>query len=277
VTTELEEAIKRRARDFDPCALVELLRRELPEREIRLQSHASTALRPTAVEAVEFHPEHVVVFLNFGLFSSSTPLPAHFHELLTSQRAGPALECLILRLDERLLRDRIDALRPERSPRMLADPARLQKNILRLSAPASPASIQRIAARLFPELSVSAFRAAAHRLLPVDLPRLGYASLGAAALGGHARADVPVIELILRTEETTTWRGEPWTDEAQRRVDGHLLPTLAGTGAYITVLLVDLEGASRLRLRREGLLGKDPLAAGKSPKLSILFEGPVPA
>jgi hypothetical protein len=88
---------------------------------------------------------------------------------------------------------------------------------------------------------------------------------------------VPVIELILRTEETTTWRGEPWTDEAQRRVDGHLLPTLAGTGAYITVLLVDLEGASRLRLRREGLLGKDPLAAGKSPKLSILFEGPVPA
>lgn len=277
MTAALEEAIRRRACDFDAPTLVELLRELFPKREIRLKSDPSFGLRPTPVEAIEFHPDRIVVLLNIGLFSSSTPLPSHFRELLATPRSGPALEALLERLDERLLNDRIDALRPERSRSALRDPARFRANILRLAAPASPATIHRIATYLFPELSVSATRSANIRLLPIDPPRLGYATLGAAALGGHARAPAPTLELVLRTDETTTWRGEPWSIEAKRRVDEHLIPILAGSGVHITVLLVDLEGAGRLRLKTEGRVGTDSLAIGKSPQITVLFEGLPPA
>ncbi|NUQ72697.1 MAG: type VI secretion system baseplate subunit TssG [Polyangiaceae bacterium] len=277
MSAALEDEIRRRARDFDPPTLIELLRELFPEREIRLRSHPSLGLRPTAIEAIDFQYDKIVVSLNIGLFSTSTPLPSHFRELLAAPRSGAALEVLLERLDERLLKDRIDALRPERSPSALHDPARFRSNILRLAAPASPGTIHRIATYLFPELSISANRSAGIRLLPVDPPRLGYATVGAAALGGHARAPAPTLELVLRTDETTTWRGERWSIEAKRRVDEHLLPVLAGSGVHLTVVLVDLEGAGRLRLKAEGRVGTDPLATGKSPQITVLFEGFPPA
>jgi len=272
-----EDLVRERARDFDPAVLLALLRARFPGRAIRLVSDDSLALRPTPVEAVEFFPDEIVVRLNFGLFSSSSSLPSYHRELFQSQRVGPALESLVRCLDERLLEARVEAMRAELSPRLYGDLERVRGDFLRLAAPASPGSLQGLAAHLFPELSVSVFRGNSERFLPVDPPRLGYATLGAAALGGEARAPVPALELVLRTEESMTWQNEPWIAEASRRFEHHLLPLLEGSNVHLVVLLVDLEGSMRLRLKAEGVLGAAPLERAKPPEITVLFDRPLVA
>src|SRR5689334_16328152 len=108
----LEAAISARARDFELPALLDLLRRRFPKRPVRFRSRPSLSHRATLIDAVTFAPDHVLVTLNLGLFSATTPLPSYFHELLQHPKAGPALEVLLGVVDEGLLRDRADALQP---------------------------------------------------------------------------------------------------------------------------------------------------------------------
>jgi predicted component of type VI protein secretion system len=114
----LEAAIRRRASAFDAPALIALLREELPGHAIRFRCRPSLSTRSAIVHDVAITPEHVVVTLNLGLRSSTSPLPSYFLEMLAHPRAGPALEGVLALLDDRLLRDRVDALLPERAERL---------------------------------------------------------------------------------------------------------------------------------------------------------------
>jgi hypothetical protein len=292
VTTPSEEDLARRARNFDPAELWALLQKLFPDRAIHLRGNPTFALRPTPVEAVDFDGEAVTARLNLGLFSSASPLPSYFNELLASPSVGPSLGRLLEVLDEWLLRERVESLRPERPSHPLPGEARgapgrpyrlmpggesFRRDILQLAAPASPGALQRIAAHIFPELSVSVRRAGRGDLVPIDQPRLGHAALGAAALGGLALAPAPGLEIHIRTEESTTWRGEPWPVEAKRRTDELLWPALCGAGLRLLVLLVDLEGKGRLRVREEGALGFEPLERAETPRITVLFDGVVPS
>jgi len=272
----LEEAITQRARDFDPQALLALVRARFPTREIRLRSHPSFGLRPTQVEAVDFEPDAVIITLNIGLFSSSSPLPSYFQELFTAPHAGAALTRLVAELDHRLLSDRIEGMGPAKSPRFLPDLQRFREDLLQLAQVGSPATLHRVASHLFPELDVSVTRSPLRRRMPIDDPRLGYAALGGAALGGTALVPVQGLDVILRTEESTTWNGEPWTAEAKRRIDAHLIPLVEGTGIHLVILLVDFEGRARLSLRQDSAFGYEPLERAKAPQITVLFNGPAP-
>ncbi|AUX29121.1 MULTISPECIES: hypothetical protein [Sorangium] len=272
----LEEAIRRRARAFDAPALVALLREKLPGLAIRFRGRASLATQPTLVDGVEFAPDHVVVTLNLGLRSSTSPLPSYFHELLAHPRAGPALEEILALLDDRLLRDRVDGLGPEAAERLLPRAGDLRRDALALARPASPLALRWILARIYPELGVTVRRAPVRRGMAAEDPRLGQARLGHAALGGEVEVAAPGLDVILTTEESTTWSGEPWAAEARRRLSAHVLPALRDTGAHLRVVLVDREARGRLDLLGASHLGFEALGRGEPPKATILFEGRVP-
>jgi hypothetical protein len=264
----LEDAISRRAREFDAPALVALLEERFPGRPIRFRSHPSLATQPTLVQAVDFAPDHVMVTLNVGLFSSTSPVPSYFRELLAHHRAGPALEGVLALLDDRLLRDRVAGLRPAL--------ASVRRDALALSRPASPLTVHWVLGKVYPELAVSVRRAPVRRTMPAEDLRLGRAILGYAALGGEAEVAAPGLDAVLCADESTTWSGEPWAVEAGRRLSARVFPALGGMSAHLRVLLVDREGLGRIDLDAVSLLGFDPLVRAQPPKVTILFEGRIP-
>ncbi len=253
-----------------------LLRARFPGRRVRFRGHASLSTQTTMVHAVDFAPDHVWVTVNLGLLSATSPLPSYFVELRSHPRAGPALEGLLGLLDDGLLRDRAEGLRPELAERFLPRPREVRDDVLALSRPASPITLHWMFATVFPELGVSVRRASVRRGLPTDHPRLGTAVLGSSALGGEAELATPGLTAILWAEESTTWAGEPWALAARRRLEEHVLPALRASAAHLRVVLVDHEGQGRLALSGPSLVGFDPLGRALPPRVTMLFEGRVP-
>lgn len=272
----LEAAIRRRANAFDPPALIALLREKLPGRAIRFRCHPSLSTRSAIVHDVEIAPDHVVVTLNLGLRSSTSPLPSYFLELLAHPRAGPALEGILALLDDRLLRDRVDALLPELAERLFPRAADVRRDALALARPASPLALHWILEKVYPELAVSVRRAPVRRGMPAQDPRLGQAVLGYAALGGEAEVAAPGLDALLIAEESTTWSGEPWAAEARRRLAARVLPALRDTGLHLRVILIDRQAEGRLDLVGKSHLGFEPIVRARPPKAILLFEGRVP-
>lgn len=272
----LEAAIRHRASAFDAPALIALLRERLPDHPIRFRCRPSLSTRSAIVHDVSIAPDHVEVTLNLGLRSSTSPMPSYFLEMLAHPRAGPALEGVLAILDDRLLRDRVAALLPEHSERLLPRAADVRRDALALARPASPLALHWILEKVYPELAVSVRRAPIRRGMPAQDPRLGQAVLGFAALGGEAEVATPGLDAILVTEESTTWSGEPWIAEARRRLEARVLPALRDTGLHLRAILLDREADGRLELLNASHLGFEPIVRARPPKATLLFEGRVP-
>lgn len=228
---------------------------------------------PTAVHEVEFRPDAVVVTLNLGLFSSTTPLPSYFYEWLSGANPVPGLEAILGVLDDQLLRDRAEGAVVTESPRLLAEAPALRKNLFQLARPASAGTLRWLFATTFPELGVSLSRAGVHRALSIDELRLGYARLGHTAMGGEADFLTPGYDVFLATGESTTWRGEPWPHEARRRLEERVFPALEDTAVDLRIFIFDFEGSMRLSLIRGSTFGFDALKRAASPHVILLHEG----
>jgi hypothetical protein len=271
-----EERIAARAREFDAAALVALLRETFPGRAVRFASHPSLATQGTIVRSVEFHTgDEILVTLNLGLASATSPLPSDFLELLADAHIGPALAQLLAVADDRLLGDRVAALAPEASPRLLPGVPGLYADSLTLARPASPVTAHWIFSSAYPELGVTVRRAPIRRGMPAEGLRLGHATLGHAAFGEEAELMVPGLEIVLCSEDTTTAGGLPWLDEARRRLHARIFPALERSSAHLRVLLVVLDNRSRVALQRPSQLGFDSLWAARPRRVSLLFEGRV--
>ena len=269
----LEVSISQRAKDFDVGALMALLRAKFPERPLKFCSRPSLAIGATAVQSVEFRPESVLITLNLGLFSSTSPLPSYFIEWLSGPEPVRGLDGILGVLDDQLLRDRSDCAAGADSPRLLARAPAVRKNLFQLARPASPGTLRWLFARVFPELGVSVARAGVHRALSTDELRLGFARLGHAAMGGETDVLTSGYDVCLATGESTTWRGEPWAREARRRLEDRLFPALSGATVHLRVLLFDFEGNARLSLLRGSTFGFDPLQRAGNPQITLLHEG----
>jgi hypothetical protein len=272
----LEGKIARCAKQFELGALVALLRAKFPELELRFRSHPSMSPGPAAVEGVEFRADCVVVALNLGLFSSTTPLPSYFYEWLSGPRPVRGLEAILAVLDDQLLRDRADGAVVAKSPRLLGEASALRHNLFQLARPASAGTLRWLFARIFPELGVSLARGGVRRALRIDELRLGHARLGHTAMGGEADFLTPGYDVFLATGESTTWRGEPWTHEARRRLEASVFPALAESALDLRIFLFDFEGSMRLSLIHGSTFGFDALKLASSPHVVLLHEGRVP-
>ncbi|UQA56300.1 hypothetical protein [Polyangium aurulentum] len=268
--------IRARARDFDIAPLVELLSKRFPGRPIVFRSHPSLAPQASVVHDVELSPSEIVITVNLGLRSSTSPLPSYFLDLFVDPAGGDALAAVVEMLDAGLLPPRLATHRIDTSSLFPGDAARARKQILGLAQPASPSTLHWLFSTLFPELRVRVERSPLLGALAADEAVVGEAMLGAATLGGLARVPLNGFAIVLRTLESRTWSDESWGVEAQRRVIRHALPALAGTGAHLRVLLVDTEAHGRLALRMDSHLGMDALGNAASPRILVLFEGRAP-
>jgi len=273
----LAEAIRERAQEFDVPAAVDLLREYFPGRPVQFRSHPSHGPEPTVVRDIEVLDDRIIVTVNLGLRAGTSPLPSYFQALLADPACGEALAELIERLDGELLAARLATYRVDAGPLFPGDLARVRRQLLTLSQPASPTTLHWLFSTVFPELAVRVERSSLALVMPADEVCLGFGALGVATLGGQAVLPVGGLDVVLRTVESRTWSDGAWSQEGRRRVAEHVLPALAGTGAFLRVVLVDTQAASRLALSAETYLGYDPLVGDAAPRVNILFEGHVPA
>jgi hypothetical protein len=275
----LAEALRERGRRFDASSLLDLLAERYPGRPIVARSQPSLAPATTIFAGVDVSADEIVVRVNLGLRSATTPLPSYFLRLLDDFHAGPALAALVAQLDGGLLPSRLAAHHLDAGSLLPLDPEGARRQLFTLAQPASPSTLHWLFAAVFPEIEVRVERSPLVRVLPTDQARLGEAVMGVASLGGEAAVPVNGFDAVLRIHDSVTWGDVPWRREADRRVRAHVLPALAGTGAYLRVLLVDTAAEGRLALGAESLsyLGFDPLVRGASPLVTIVFDGQVPA
>lgn len=273
----LEEKLAQRAKDFELGALLSLLQAKFPERALRFRSHPSMAPGASPVESVEFHPDEVVVTLNAGLFSSTTPLPSYFYEWISGSHPLPGFEAILGVLDDHLLRDRAESAAVENSRRLFGDFSKFTRQAFELARPASAGTLRWVFAKVFPELGVSLSRAGVERSFAIDELRLGHARLGHTAMGGEAELRLPGYDVFLSTGESTTWAGEPWPLEAKRRLEARVFPALEATPVHLRIFLFDFEGGLRLSLVKNSTFGFDALMSAVRPHVVVLYEGRAPS
>jgi hypothetical protein len=151
----------------------------------------------------------------------------------------------------------------------------VRRSLFQLARPGSGGTLYWTFAKLFPELGVSVARAGVHRSYFAGEPRLGQARLGHTAMGGEADILTPGYDVFLATGESSTWRGEPWPQEARRRLMASVFPALAETAVHLRILFFDFEGNTRLSLVRESTFGFDPLTRAATPHVIVLHEGTI--
>jgi hypothetical protein len=231
------------------------------------------APRASPVQEIQFEEEAIVLTLNLGFYSSTSSLPSYFHEWLVGPEPVSGLDAILGVLDDRLLRDRAESSAVHESPRLVPRDAALRQNLLQLARPASTSALHAVFSRIFPELGVSVVRAGVQRALASAEPRLGHAQLGHTAMGGSADLRSPGHDVFLCSGESLTWRGEPWAEQARRRLDQIALPVLAESAPELRILLLDFEGSGRLSLVRGSTFGFDPLTRAALPHTILLYEG----
>jgi hypothetical protein len=271
----LIDALTRQARRFEPAALLQLCRRLWPSLRIRLRSKRSSAPEPSAVEAIEIDDESVVITLNIGLRSSTSPLPSYFRDLEVDPAIGPALNGLLGRLDHGLLLARLSAMDAGSSDWLIPGGRRLENRLLATARLASPSGLWWLFSRVFPELAVSIRRGVFGVTLVADDARVGSAVLGSSVLGGAAAASLPGFDVVLRITAVDTWTEDDWPAEIPRRLQRQVWPSLEYTEIFLRLWLVDPRGGNPLRLG-DGRMGVEPLALASRPEIRLLFEGQVP-
>src|SRR5512140_2693100 len=86
--SRLAARITAAARLFELPSLVRLLRSRFPDHALHFQGRSSLACAPSIVDGVEFGASRIVVQLNLGLLSSTSPLASYFVRLRHDSRAG---------------------------------------------------------------------------------------------------------------------------------------------------------------------------------------------
>lgn len=284
----LRARISKAAHRFSVPALLDLLHAMgYRDEEIEFRSHLSQSPQGHLVHAIEFltaapgepdSPRTVVVTVNLGLLAAQTPLPAYVMKILGQQDAA-GMEEFLWFFDHALLRDRFQALYPERNRGLFIDWEETKSKLLRMLGLESPSTMYWLFRRVYPELGLVVRRGQQQMPLSALGASLGEAILGDRyTLGGIAQVPVGGMEITLCTEEPQSPAGIPWAQEASRRLMEQILPLLRGIDLQLSVFLLFVEHADWVRLVPDQYLGFDPLRPGDDqrqprPQLVQLWSG----
>jgi hypothetical protein len=279
LTGDTQRRIKERIRGFDAVALLRLLAElGVHPLQIRYRGHRASGPQPTLLHDIDFQPGGLIVItVTLGLSSCRSPLPAYLVAALADPGAGEALGKLLDFLDDRLVGERLASFRPELDPRFIPRWGKTRLDMLRLTTRTSPSRLHWMFQRIYPELGVTVRRVAGRRRMEVPDVRLGSGQMGIAAFGGEARVPISGLEVTLLCDEATTYTGDPWTVEADRRLTEHVFPLLGETGVYLTVALVFFDRVAPSRFDDRSHVSYNPLPGGPArPGRVVLFTGPIP-
>lgn len=268
-------ALRASARRFEPATLLRLVQRMFPDRPVLLRSKRSSSPEPSPVESLEVLGDQVVLTLNFGMRSSTSPLPSYLQEMEADPLIGQPLEALLGAIDAGLLRARLEATDPGESEWLAGDPRALARDLRAVARLSSPSGLWWLFSRVFPELEVTVRRGVLGVTLTAEDARVGFARLGSATLGGSTPAPLPGFDAVLRITPADTWTDGDWPREVAARLADRVFPALRGTEILLRVWLVDPRGGAALALGG-GRVGVDALKIARSPGVSLLFEGAAP-
>lgn len=284
----LRARISAAAQRFSVPALLDLLHAMgYRDEEIEFRSNLSQSAQPHLVHAIEFLPAEpgepdalrtVIVTVNLGLLAAQTPLPAYVMKILGQQDA-PGMAEFLWFFDHALLRDRFQALYPERNRGLFMDWEETKSKLLRMLGLESPSTMYWLFRRVYPELGLVVRRGQQQMPLSALGASLGEAILGDRyTLGGIAQVPVGGMEITLCTEEPQSPAGIPWAQEASRRLMEQILPLLRGIDLQLSVFLLFIEHTDWVRLIPDQYLGFDPLRPGDGqvqprPQLVQLWSG----
>jgi hypothetical protein len=265
----LRERITAEARRFSIPALLDLLHAMgYRDEEIEYRSHQSQRPQPALVHSVEFSEpvapspgrlRTVIITVNIGLLTAQTPLPSYVMKILDQQDESGMAEFLGF-FDHHLLRDRFQALYPERNRGLFVDWEETKAKLLRMLGLESPSTMYWLFQRVYPELGLVVRRGQQQMPLNALGAQLGEAVLGERyTLGGIAQVPVGGMEITLCAEEPQSPAGLPWAQEAARRLREQILPLLRGVDLQLTVFLLFAEHTEWARLVHEQYLGFEPI------------------
>ncbi|MCH9679837.1 MAG: hypothetical protein K0V04_00260 [Deltaproteobacteria bacterium] len=295
---ELQGRIKRRIREFDPTALLDLLASIGYEPEqIGFRGHLSASPQPSIIHDIELlgrpggegseaEPSgpRVMITVNLGLVSCRSPLPSYLLGLCHDLDVRDPVRELLDMLDRSLLHTRLTADRPAR---ILSSWGDVRLDFLRIHGLDSPMGLRWLFAHVFPELSVRVHRVTDDYRVPFDAARLSFSALGRCAFGDTSRLTVQDIEVTLTTHEALYW-GQPWATVAQGRVRRHVLPLLTEVCMNLTVVMLRVGDGSYAYLSEDrppqpaSYMGYDPMVGASSdrddlpPVRMVLYRGALP-
>lgn len=268
---ELLARVSAHARQFELEPLVRLLRSRLPEYAICYRGRPSLASEPSLIDRVEFETRRIVIHLNLGLLSSTSPLASYFFRLRHDTRAGPGLEQILNLCNDALLRARAEAMQPLATTEPSAVGAGasfgLRETIWQLHQPSSAVALHWLFKRLFPELEVSVRRVAREHKTPAPLARNGWARLGGTALEAEVSVTVPAHEVTLVADDSDSPNAQPWHEEIAVRIGQ--LPAARAPIVDATLRVILIDRSSSLCLTLQGAeLGFSSLGEAHPPRLT---------
>jgi hypothetical protein len=273
-----EHALAARAHEFEGAALLDALHDLGYEDEDIVLCSRQSMVRPNAlVHELRFErvpQRRVVVTLNLGLLGCESPLPSYILKLNESStdRLVPFFEYF----DHSLLRSRLRMQWPERDPELGCDWASTRRNVSKLVRMDSPATAHWLFRHVYPELDVSVRRQPTRRTIATEPVVLGRTAIGdGSALGGVTDVLCGGLAATIVTTNPLTTTGQPWQEEAARRLRDQLLPQIIDSEMGLTVTLVIRDRPSFLMLSPSSFLGLQPLVSGSSATKVLVFDGPI--
>lgn len=271
----LEALISSRIREFQVCALLDLLESigYAPE-DVEFRGHRARGPQPTLIHTITFparvEPERaggkVVVSVNLGLLSCRSPLPTYFQRFFNDIDSHDAVLELLHTLDRSLLQTRLARERPERA---IADWPQTQRDFLRVFGLDAPIGLSWLFRTVFPELGVVVRRITNDYAIPFVGAMLGVSELGACSFGDRTNIGVHDMEVTLICEDAEYADATPWIAEGNRRLRTVVFPLLDEICMMLTVVFVLMDRGTSAHVSPRSYAGYDPMwpdeAIGRPP------------
>lgn len=279
IMTSLEAKISKRVHEFDLISLLQLLNfLNYRQEDIQFRSHDSIVSQPCLIHGIKFRdkPRHVVIYVNFGLLSAQTPLPAYFRKEMASDNVDDkAFIDFIGYFDHHLIWNYLLCLYPEKNPDFFPDWGLTIFSYLQMLNLRSPAGLHWLFRIIFPELDVQAEKCVLSHTLKTTQIKVGKIRLGSDAVFGR-KINVPIngnrITVFSDDEQTDT--GAPWPREIKKRLKELIFPVLRPVGINLEIILVIRTQKRWARLHSESYLGYDRIQGGREQYRRIrIFRG----
>lgn len=227
-----------------------------PLDRIRLMSQRSLLSASGLVHAVKFpeQPQHPVeIYVNFGLLSADGPLPSYFSRLFQAPEIdGELLLQFLHAFDHELLFRHVQGLAPTHAPRLVPLHDALMGLVMPMLRPSSPATLEWVLRKVFPELVVQLKRQRGARLVRGEAVTLGHSTLsGGDTLGGRWTGHTSCLSVRLTAPEVICLDGRLWQEVVQDRLHHWVMPLLSQTETMLELVLALPGEPSAIRLEPE--------------------------
>ncbi len=272
--------IAARAREFDLCALIQLLGESgHPLESLSFRGHATNASVSSLCEGVALLPpageggEQLEILLNMGLLSANSPLPSYFRAWFETREIDEERFLSYLAFfDHQIIKNYVEVSLPQRF--LMGCAQQMIGYHLDTIGLDCTSSLHWLIQLIFPELGLRVMKSVKKCRWEFSSFKLGSDRLGSnSLLGGVIEEHHLTMEVVLIADTESTDSGPLWALEIKRRLKASLFPLIRKSPLRFLFTLT-IESYSRpLLLSSETSLGYQRLGPSDEPMQFPLYEG----